>query len=190
MRAMNTEQSWGWVARLLHWGMAAIVLFQLGLGIRMTTFETDLIAQFQLIQIHKSWGFVLFCLVLLRLAWRLLNRRVPTLPPGMPGWQVRAARATHVVLYGLLIVMPVSGWVMVAASPTQDVLDIQNMVFGLFALPDPWVPGVERVEAAARAVHLACAIGLMLVLVLHVGGALKHHLVDRDRVLARMAWGP
>ena len=50
-----------------------------------------------------------------------------------------------------MFLMPVSGWIMASASPTQDLLQIQNMVFGRFALPDPWVPGVESVENAAKA---------------------------------------
>ena len=68
----------------------------------------------------------------------------------MPRWQVRAAEASHVLLYLLIFVMPLSGWVMVSASPVQDLLQIQNLVFGLFPLPDPFVPGIEAVETVAR----------------------------------------
>jgi cytochrome b561 len=189
MQAGNTTGSWGWVARLLHWGMAALILFQLGLGVWMTNFVPDLLAQFRLTQTHKSWGAVIFFLALVRIGWRLPNRAHPPMPAGTPGWQVRAAAASHGLLYLLMLVLPLSGWVMSAASPTQDLLGMQNMVFGLFAMPDPWVPGVAWIETLAKAVHVAAAVLMVLVLAAHAGAALKHLLVDRDAVFARMSWG-
>jgi cytochrome b561 len=190
MRAGNTAGSWGWVARAFHWTMAGLILFQLGLGLYMVELEPDLLERFRLTQLHKSWGFVIFALALARVAWRLANRRHPPIPAATPRWQVRAAAASHAALYGLMVLLPLSGWVMAASAPAQDVLQIENMVFGVFALPDPWVPGVEAVERAAKAVHVAAAILLALVLAVHVAAALRHHFVDRDDVLARMTWGP
>ncbi len=189
MRARNGPAGWGWVSRLLHWVMAAVVLFELGLGLRMANFTPDPLEEFRLAQIHKSWGFVILVLALLRLGWRLGAGPAPAPPATMPRWQVRAAAASHAVLYALMLGLPISGWAMVSASPIQDVLGIDNTVFGLFAMPDPWVPGVEAVETAARAVHVGCALALALLLVLHVGAALKHALIDRDDVLARMTFG-
>jgi cytochrome b561 len=189
MQARNSAQSWGWVARLIHWVMAALILFQLGFGIWMVNFVPDLIRQFQLTQVHKSWGVVIFALALVRIGWRLANRAAPALPTGTPRWQHRAARISHGALYALMLVLPMSGWVMSAASPVQDLLNIENMVFGAFALPDPWKPGVEALSDAANAVHVAAAVGLALILAIHAGAALKHHFIDRDGVLARMTWG-
>jgi cytochrome b561 len=189
MRARNSAQSWGWVARLIHWIMAALILFQLGFGVWMANFVSDMIRQFQLTQFHKSWGVVIFALALLRIGWRLANRAAPTLPPATPGWQHRAARASHTLLYALMMILPLSGWVMSAASPVQDLLNIENMVFGLLALPDPWKPGVEAIADAANTVHVAAAIALVLILAIHAAAALKHHFIDRDDVLARMTWG-
>lgn len=189
MPARNTQTSWGWVARLFHWVMAGLILFMLGLGVYMTKFVPDLMAQFTLIQLHKSWGFVVFCLALARVVWRLSNRTSPNDPLGTPRWQRIAAKATHGLLYVLILVMPLSGWVMSAASPTQDLLNIQNMVFGTFAMPDPWVPGVAWISDAAQAVHTYAAILLAGLLALHVGAALKHHFIDRDNTLLRMTLG-
>lgn len=189
MQARNTTKSWGWVTRLLHWTMAGLILFQLGLGYYMMNILTDLIAQFRLTQTHKSWGFVVFALALLRVVWRLFNRQTPALPEGTPRWQHISAEATHGLLYVLMLALPISGWVMSAASPTQDLLNIENMVFGLFALPDPWTPGNRGVADAAEAVHYWASVGLAVLLVLHAGAALKHHFIDRDNVLARMTFG-
>ena len=71
------------MTRLLHWGMAALILFQLGFGLWMTRVP-DLLARFTLTQTHKSWGTVIFALALLRLGWRLANRR-PGAPAGDAG---------------------------------------------------------------------------------------------------------
>jgi cytochrome b561 len=187
MHARDSAAGWGWVSRALHWAMAGLILFQLGFGLYMTQAVPDLIARFTLTQLHKSWGFVVFVLAVLRVGWRLVNRVRPPLPP-MPRWQLRAAEASHLLLYLFMFLMPISGWVMASASPTQDLLQMQNMVFGTFALPDPWVPGVSSLEDAARWVHVSAAIGLTLVLGLHAAAALRHQFVDRDDLIARMLW--
>lgn len=189
MRARNSATGWGWVARSIHWTMAALILFMLGLGTWMVNFVPDLLREFSLIQLHKSWGFVVFCLAVLRLAWRLIDRVSPDEPPGTPRWEAVAARLVHRSLYVLIFVMPLSGWVNAAASPTQDLLQMQNMVFDTFPLPDPWVPGVQPIADAAAAVHLWASILLTGILALHVAAALKHALIDRDDVLARMTTG-
>ena len=189
MKAANTKTGWGWVTRAIHWIMAALILYQLGMGIWMTNFVDDLLVRFDLTQTHKSWGFVIFALALVRLVWRLANRAAPDLPAGTPRWQEHAAQVSHAMLYLLMLVLPLSGWAMSAASPTQDLLGIQNTVFGWFSMPDPWVPGVKSVEEAAQTIHFVGGLLLAALLAIHAGAALKHHFVDRDRVLAGMAFG-
>ncbi len=189
MRAMNTTTSWGWVARLLHWAIAALILFQLAWGIYMTDFVPDMFRQFKLVQIHKSWGSVVFALACARLAWRIANPVSPEMPPGVPAWQAAISSITHKLLYLLMFALPLSGWIMASASPNQDLLNIDNMVFDWFALPDPFVPGVKSVAEAASEFHQIAAYGLILLLMLHAGAALKHHFMDRDPILKRMTWG-
>jgi cytochrome b561 len=184
--ARDGPLGWGWVTRALHWSMAALILVQLGLGLRMVAFTPDLAERFRLEQLHKSWGAVILGLVLVRIAWRLAAPGRPTLP-GAP-WEATAARAGHVGLYGLMLALPLSGWVAASASPTQDLLGMQNMVFGLVALPDPWSPGDTDLERLAGAVHLWGAILLALLVGLHVAAALRHG-ARRDGVLRRMIVG-
>lgn len=192
MSLRNTREAWGWPARALHWAMAALVLFMLGLGVWMVNFTPDLLAQYELTQVHKSFGFTVFVLALLRLGWRLANR-APDLPADMPGWERRVAAVTHVALYVLILAMPVTGWLQVSASPLNDAgavpFRIPNMVFGLFEMPDPFPTGSEALTDALVNVHNTLAVLLALVLALHVAGALKHHLVNRDAVLRRMVRG-
>ena len=127
---------------------------------------------------------LVFALVLVRLAWRGVNPIVPALPDGLRPWERPAATLTHRGFYVLLLLMPVTGWLMASASP----LGIPTVVFGLFALPNPVGPNaaLERVMAL---VHGGLAVLLVVLLLLHVGAALRHHFVLRDDVLTRMLPG-
>lgn len=189
MRARNTEQGWGWITRMLHWVIAGLIFFQIGLGIAMTRDSTDLLTRFDQTQLHKSWGAVIFLLVLLRLLWRRVGGPRPALPPDMPGWQRRAARGSHILLYTLMLLLPISGWVQAAAAPEQDLLGIENRVFGYLVLPDPWQPGVGWLAEAARAMHAACAWTLAAVVILHAGAAIHHAVRRHDGVLTGMVLG-
>ena len=188
MRIFNTETSWGWPARLLHWAVAAIILYQLGVGVWMANFVDDLYERFALTQTHKSWGFAVFALALARIGWRAMNR-TPAEPPAASALEATAARAAHVALYALMIALPVSGWLMASASTLQDDYGVKNMVFGWFELPDPFVPGSKGLEETFKTVHLAAAVALGGLLAVHAGAALFHHFARRDDVLKRMSWG-
>ncbi|MFT4793665.1 MAG: cytochrome b561 [Paracoccaceae bacterium] len=184
----NTVRVWGWPARILHWAMAGLILFMLGLGFYTAEIVTDMYEQFGLVQIHKSWGFVAFALGLLRLGWRLVNPS-PAMPAHMPVHERLVAHAGHWLLYALMIGMPLSGWLMASASTLQEMYSIKNMVFGMFELPDPFQPGSAGLEEFFGAVHFWCAITLIVVLVGHAAAGLKHHFINRDDVLRRMTSG-
>ncbi len=188
MGLRNLTTGWGWLARLLHWSMAGIILFMLGLGYYMTEIVTDVFEQFPLFQTHKSWGFTVFVLALLRIVWRFFNP-TPALPDHMSGLERLAAHGGHWALYILMFALPLSGWLMSSASPLQDLYGIKNMVFGLFEMPDPLVPGDGDIEELFSDIHYWCAWALAAVLAGHVGAALKHHLVNKDNVLRRMVKG-
>lgn len=180
----NRPEGWGRGSRLFHWLGAGLILFMLGLGFRMAYLTPDLAQRYALVQWHKSWGAVAFALVLGRMLWRIAAGPRPALPG--PGWQRGVARVTHGMLYALMVAMPLSGWVSAAASPLQDLLGQPNMVFGLFALPDPWMPGDAGLSEAAGRVHALAALLLTGLVTLHVGAALWHQLVHRDRLITRM----
>lgn len=193
MSAMNSETGWGWPARVLHWVMAFLIIGMLVFGTYMSNFQTDLIAQYNSIQTHKSIGFTVFVLALVRVVWRLMQKRTPTLPADMPGWQRSASHVSHALLYILIVAMPLSGWLMASASPLNDEgaypIQIRNMVFGLFEMPDPFPTGDKALTETLLAVHATLAILLAVILLVHVAAAVKHHVVDRDRILMRMVKG-
>ncbi|MEX0870696.1 MAG: cytochrome b [Aquisalimonadaceae bacterium] len=180
MNLKNSHDGWGIVARGFHWLTAVLVLFMLGLGIYMVRVD-DLFRQFELYQLHKSVGLVVLALMLLRLAWRLQDQAPP--PIGR-AWERKTARAVHIFLYAALLIMPVTGFLLAAASP----LEIPTMFFGVMEIPHPIEPD-EDLEQRLILVHSTLAYVLGGVVAVHVAAALKHHILDRDATLRRMLRG-
>lgn len=165
------------VAIALHWLMAVLIVGLFGLGTYMT--NLDLSPQkLKLYAWHKWAGVTIFALVWLRLMWRLV-KRPPALPPQMPRWEKKAARASHVALYALMIAAPLSGWLMSSAGGFQTVW------FGVVPLPDLLVKNPAHFERL-KDLHNALTTGFMWLVGLHVLAALKHHVIDRDDVLTRI----
>ena len=184
----NTATSWGWPARLLHWVMAGLILFQLGLGFRMVQLVSDVYVQFNLYQTHKSWGFVIFILALMRVGWRVVHKP-PELPASMTTLDMAVARGAHLALYVLMLLLPVTGWLMASASPMQESYGLKNMVFTWFELPDPFQPGSKGLEGVFKTIHTWAAFGLAVILLGHTYAALHHQFIKRDGVLRRMIRG-
>lgn len=183
--------SWNLPARIFHWIMALMIGMMLIFGTIMSN-TTDIVTQFEMVQQHKSVGFTVFVLGLLRVIWRL-TYRAPGLPEEMPGWQKTASHVSHLALYGLIIAIPLSGWLMVTSSPLNDPgaypVQIPNMVFGLFEMPDLFATGDKALSDTFHTVHIVLTKALMALLLLHVAAALKHQFVDRDGLLMRMVRG-
>lgn len=173
----STSVRWGAVARFFHWSMALLIAVQALIGLYMIGLPLSL-DKLRIFLLHKSLGLTVFALQLLRLAWRLYDVR-PQPPPGMAAWQQRVARLTHLALYLLLVVMPLSGWVYNSAS------GFPLPWFGLVQLP-AIAPTSKSLAAAALLVHKTTFWSLMVLLAMHVGAALDHHWRVGDDVLRRM----
>ncbi len=175
----NSTEGWGTLSKTLHWLVAALIVVQVVLGgiasdLKLSPLKLDLFVW------HKSVGMLVLALVLVRLGWRL-GQPVPR-PPDVSPLLRRLATLTHVLLYVLLLVIPLSGWVVNSAA------GIPVKLFWLVPLPDLTDPDDALKESAAE-VH-EIAIGLLLaVLVLHVSAALWHQFVRRDGILRRMWFG-
>ena len=161
----------------LHWLMALLILGLLGVGLTMTALPLSPF-KLQVYSWHKWAGVSAFLLVCLRLAWRL-GHRPPALPSGMPGWQRHAAHGMHHLLYLLMFAIPLSGWLMSSAK------GFQTVYFGIIPLPDLLQKNKELGELL-ELVHSSLNFTLAGLVVAHIAAALKHHLFDRDEVLARM----
>ncbi len=164
--------------RLLHWLMAAMVIAMLFIGVGMVA--TVAPRYWTLVSIHKPLGVAILILVLIRLAVRVL-RGVPPLPDDLPPVQRFGAHASHAVLYGLMILMPLVGWSMLSAGGYPIVL------YGPLHLP-PIMPHSDALYAVLRGAHTVLALLLFATILLHLAAALFHALVRRDGVFGSMAW--
>jgi cytochrome b561 len=176
MPLRSDSRRWGGVSMFLHWIMAAGILGVGALGLWMDGMKPSM-AKINMFALHKSIGLTLLALLLLRMLWRAIDRGPREVPA--PRWQQRAARAVHVILYVLIAALPLSGWLFnsLRGYPLQW--------FKLFNLPSlagkdmTWAPFIKDV-------HEYLFWMLLMVLVVHVGAAVKHHWVDHDDVLRRM----
>src|SRR5690242_10051819 len=104
------------VAIALHWAIAALIVTNIAIGLK--TDDLHGLVKFQVLQWHKSFGITVLLLSLGRFAWRLVNRPPPH-PHHMPTWESTAATAAHWAFYFLMVALPLTGWIMVSASPTN-----------------------------------------------------------------------
>ena len=169
--------SWSAPAKFFHWLVAALILVQVTLGIAAIRWPLSP-TKLNLFVWHKSTGMLILALVALRLLWRLTHP-APGLPADTPEWERRAARASHLFLYALLVAVPLSGWVIASSS------GIPFRIFWQIPLPQIAATDKAIADAAAR-VHLWLLVVFGALLVVHVAAALRHHYVKRNDVLRRM----
>ena len=168
------------MAIALHWMSAVLVFCGFALGLYMTGLEFSP-AKLRYVAWHKWVGITIFLLAAVRIAWRYV-RPPPPLPASVPRWQASAARATHLLLYALMLAIPLSGWLYSSAS------GVSVVYLGVVPLPD-LVAKDKGTATVLLAVHQTLNFILAMLVVTHVGAALKHGFVDRDGVLARMLPG-
>jgi cytochrome b561 len=168
------------VAIILHWLIAAAVLFMIGLGWAMDDIPKGTPERAYWFNLHKSIGTTIGVLAVLRLLWRLAHP-APRLPRSMPSWEVAAARINHALLYALLIAMPVVGFL--ASNFTKFGVKYFGIQVG------PFFAENQALRDSLQAVHGWLSYVLVVLVALHVLAALKHWLIDRDGVFQRMLPG-
>lgn len=176
MPLKSTEHRWGGIAQSFHWIMALGIIGAGVLGLVMTDMDRGM-AKVNAFAIHKSIGLTVLALAVLRIVWRFFDRKPPDEP--MPRWQRIAAHATHGLLYLFMLAIPLSGWLYNSARgyPLQW--------FKQFNLPALVEKNQELGDFAITA-HIVLFWILVAVLAGHVGGALMHHIFERDNTLLRM----
>ncbi len=171
MKIKNTKNSYGSIAKILHWLIAISIIFMLFLGFFMSGRT--------LYTVHKSLGITILIIMILRVLWKLTNS-IPKLPKNTPKWENIAVKLTHLSLYLLAFIMPFSGWLMSTASNNA---------------PDFWwwfkwsLPGIStnhHLADFAHALHNILAWVIIGFVCLHILAALKHHFINKDDVLRRM----
>ncbi|MDC7674918.1 YceI family protein [Asticcacaulis machinosus] len=168
-------------SRWLHWLIAGLIIFMIVLGWRLEDEDAGRFARFQL---HKSIGITILILSFIRLGLRLAYKAPPEVEG--PKWQMAAAKAVHWGFYVAMIGLPLTGWAMVSASP----MAIKTVLYGIIPWPHLPVPASEQTHDAWVVAHGLLAKLITYVLIpLHVGAALKHHVIDKDNTITRMVPG-
>jgi cytochrome b561 len=161
----------------MHWLLAVLILFLLGLGWYMVGIPRGTPARAFYFNLHKSLGLTAAVITALQIVWHLTHA-VPPLPTSMPAWEIKVSLSAHKLLYALMVLVPLFGYVSSSFSKFGVHL------FGL-ALPH-WGWEDKALRDIFVTAHSATALVLVVLLGVHVAAALKHWLIDRDQVLQRM----
>ncbi|MTI10603.1 cytochrome b [Curvivirga aplysinae] len=178
MHWRNQQTHWGMVAILMHFGVAFTVfgLFALGWWMVDLTYYDSWYKPAP--HIHKSIGILLFITMILRLAWRIFDKPPEHLDTHAK-WEQISAKITHILLYALIFGIIFSGYLI----STADGRPIK--VFDWFEVP-ALITSIEKQEDIAGVIHWYAACVLIGLAVLHILGAFKHHVIDKDTTLTRM----
>lgn len=169
------------VAKILHWLIGLGVIVQIGFGWWMINLPKGVgTVRVDAFNLHKSIGITLGLLIMFRVAWRLMHK-APALPASVPNWQVSAAKASHFLLYGCMLVMPVSGYL--GSSFTKYPVKYFGMT-----LPH-WGWDWPLAKTILSQIHYGCVILFIVLIAVHLAAALKHAFIVRDGVFQRMWFG-
>lgn len=175
MKFRNTNQHYGTISKSLHWLIAILVIGMLFLGYFMSDIKDKALFS-QVINLHKLIGLTILILMIARLLWMLINPR-PTLA-NTKAWERFLERAVHFLLYFVLIVMPLSGWIMSVAAG-----HIPHLFSWTIDLP---IQKDKALAESSESIHNTLAIIIIVLLSIHVLAGLYHHFVKKDNVLKRM----
>lgn len=186
MTLANTATRYGSVTKTFHWLTALLILALIPSGFIANDMAWDtpeaLESKAWLFSIHKTLGVTLFAVAVLRILWALIQPKPAPLHPERRAEHF-LAETVHWLLYGSLVLVPLTGWVHHAATEG----------FAPILLPIgqglPFVPKSESVAAVSGSLHVIFVWALIVSLGLHIAGALKHHFIDQDVTLKRMWFG-
>lgn len=176
------------VAITLHWVIAIAIIGMIFGGWYMSDLPDGASGQYFLYQMHKSVGITILLLSVARLIWRGMNP-APALPADMNGLEKTASHMVHLGFYGLMIALPLTGWLYSSVSVK---LDVPTVLYGMISWPDvPFVDGLktETASGAVNFIHSKLAWVALALLALHVAGAIKHEFSAEEGVLKRMIPG-
>jgi len=186
MPLQNTTTSFGTVTRSLHWLTALLILTAIPMGVIANDMAYDtsaaLAQKAQLFSLHKTIGIAAFIVAALRILWAFTQTHPAPMHPERR-LETTLAGAIHWLLYISMLAVPLSGWVHHAATAGFA------PILWSFGQDLPLVPKSESLAALAASLHWVFTKLLIASILLHIAGALKHHLIDKDATLRRMMSG-
>ena len=173
----NSDNHYGLISILIHWLMALCIFFMFGLGLYMVELSYYDSWYRGSLQLHKSLGICLMFSLALRIAWKLVQTSPK--PLAGPKWEQVAARTMHILLYVVLIILMLTGY-LISTADGRAIL-----VFDLFSIPALGA-SIENQEDIAGQAHLILAWFLITMVAMHALAALKHQFINQDGGLSRM----
>lgn len=173
---MAADHTYGGGAKIFHWLIFLLLAAQYAVGSIMPHIGRNTLNE-GWVNWHLSIGAAILFVIVLRFIWRLLYP--VALPAGMPAWELFLSRATHLILYALVLIMTLLGW----AAANSRGWDVK--LFGVVPLP-ALAPNGSSWGHEAGDIHNILVYVLLGFIALHVAGALYHYFILRDRVLQRM----
>jgi cytochrome b561 len=177
----NSTTAWGWLSIIFHWIGAAAILTLLIHGWWMTHLATGS-SRVAYYAWHAALGYDLLALLVIRLLWRWMNP-VPQYPGDFKPWERWSARLGHVGLYVLMFGATIAGWAMAGTGRRTFEQDL----FGL-KIPLIYVSQDRAMHGLLEDTHKILSYLLAALIVIHLIGALRHHLIKKNDVLRRMLW--
>ncbi len=176
MAAQDRPDRYSSVAIWFHWTIALLVILNLAVGL----LHDSVPALRSWMGAHQALGLAILALTAARIAWRL-SHRPPPLPARTPMWERALAHGSHTLLYALMLGLPMTGWMMVSGGGKPGGVNI----FGLLTVP--YLPVSKATGHFGHSAHGVLGWVMLALVVLHIGAALRHHLLLRDPVLTRIA---
>ncbi|MDB6095793.1 MAG: Cytochrome [Francisellaceae bacterium] len=179
MQYINTTERYGVISKTLHWAIAILFIFEFLLIYSiMFILKNHDYKMFLFQALHKPIGFILLVLGFLAVLWRIFSHK-PGWPLNMRSWEQILARVTHTLLYCSMVIMPLSGLIgNLAAGYTVE-------LFGLYTI-SPASFKDEFISKVWFNIHGVTSYCILVIVFLHIIGALKHHFIDKNNILKRM----
>ena len=177
MRRQSMNSFYSFRSRVLHAVVALIVILLVILGLSFDALPPALSDQAYML--HKSFGILVLCLMLIRIVVIYKDGR-PKPQPGTRRWEYITSRTVQYSLYGVLILMPISGWIMSVAAGYIP------RFFNLFNLDLPFIPLDKKIAHLFSNYHYYFAWVLGSLLILHILGSVKHYFWDKDKLVQSM----
>lgn len=172
-----TAQQYSSAAKFLHWAIALALAFQLGLGWQLEHIPKGPLL-FTAYQMHKSVGISILLLTIARIAIRIIHRPPPLMADSP--WALLAAKIVHWALYAIMLIGPLTGWILVSTARIK----VPTLLFGM--VPWPHLPVPQSWHEPTEEVHELVAKLLLGLFFLHFLGALRHQFVKDENILGRM----
>jgi len=180
MQIRNSPEQFGLLTKILHWMIAALILFLVWLGWYMVDLDYYHKWYNSSLHWHKSLGMIVLILAVIKIGWQFYTPP-PAVVDNLKPWEEKAANGMHHLLILMMLLIPVTGYFI----STSDGKSVE--VFDWFALP-ALISKNETVRDLAIGLHFYLAYAVAFLAAGHAGAALKHQFIDKDGTLARMIW--